>query len=495
MSNYCSSKIRRKFYLDSVALMRLSRTLAAMPGIDEAAMMMGTPSNIEIMVNAGLLDGSITDSSAADLIIGIRGDSEEFVANAQIEAQKLLDTPTDAQAGTQWRPKSVRSAVATRPSLSLALISVPGAFAISEARKALRRGLHVMIFSDNVPVENETELKQEARRLGKLVMGPDCGTAIINGVPLAFANKVPCGDIGVIGASGTGIQEITCLVAQYGQGISQALGVGGRDLQESVGGISTLMAMEALEKHAGTRHIVLVSKPPSELVAARVLSKAAESAKTYTICFLGGKIPVLPDNCSWATTLTEAACQALGQTSLHSMSQHSFNENQRVGKLVRGLFCGGTLCTESLVLFEQAGIQVSSNIPLPGMEAGNVGHHLIDLGADEYTRGKPHPMIEPSIRNALVKSSLADSHVGVLLVDIVIGYGAHPDPASQFVASLAHHRQTDVDIIASVTGTDDDPQQRSKQVGILRDAGVVVAASNAAATQLALRSVGAQNSV
>jgi len=463
-----------------------------MPGIDEAAMMMGTPSNIEIMVNAGLLDSPTTDSSAADLIIGIRGNSEAEVASALVEAEKLLDTPIDSQEKVQWRPKSVRSAVAARPSLNLALISVPGAFAASEARKALRRGLHVMIFSDNVSIENEAELKQEARRLGKLVMGPDCGTAIINGVPLAFANNVPTGDIGVIGASGTGIQEVTCLIAQHGQGISQAIGVGGRDLQESVGGIATLMAMDALEKHSSTRHIVLISKPPSELVAARVLSKAAESTKPYTICFLGGNAPSLPENCTWASTLTDAACHALGQSSLHSMSQHSFNENQRVGKLVRGLFCGGTLCTESLVLFKQAGISVSSNVSLAGIETSVDGHHLIDLGADEFTQGKPHPMIEPSIRNAMVKTALADNRVGVLLVDIVIGNGAHPDPASQFVNSLEDHRQADVDIIASVTGTDDDPQQLSRQVRILRDAGVVVAASNAAATQLALRSVGAQ---
>jgi len=495
MKGFTSSKIRRKFYLDSVALMRMSKTLAAMPGIDEAAMMMGTPSNVEIMSNAGLIDLSTTDSTAADLIISVRGESEAIVADAIVEAEKLLDAPNESQEGAQWRPKSVRTALAARPSINMALISVPGAFAISEARKALRRGLHVMIFSDNVPIENEAELKQEARRLGKLVMGPDCGTAIINGIPLAFANSVPRGDIGVIGASGTGIQEITCLIAQYGQGISQAIGVGGRDLQESVGGISTLMAMDALEKDKRTRHIILVSKPPSELVAARVLSKASESAKSYTICFLGGSTPSLPENCEWAGTLTEAACQALGQTSLTTMSQHSFNANQRVGKLIRGLFCGGTLCTESLVLFKQAGIPVSSNVSMPGLASGVDGHHLIDLGADEFTQGRPHPMIEPSIRNEVVKTALAESQVGVLLVDIVIGYGSHADPATQFVASLENCRHADVDIIASVTGTDDDPQQRSRQVAILRDAGVVVANSNAAATQLALRSVGARKTV
>lgn len=490
MSEHHSCLVRKKYYLDSVALMRLSKTLAAMPGISEAAMMMGTPSNVAIMENAGLLDSSVTEVSPADLIIGIRGVDEASVQQAVNEAGTLLDTPADTVAGAQWRPKSVRSALTARPTTNFALISVPGAFAISEARKALRRGLHVMIFSDNVPIEKEVELKQEARRLGKLVMGPDCGTAIINGVPLAFANKVPSGDIGVIGASGTGIQEITCLIAQAGKGISQAIGVGGRDLQETVGGISTLMAMNALEKDTSTRHIVLVSKPPSELVAARVLSRVAESSKTYTVCFLGGDIPALSDNCTWANDLTEAACQALGQSSLNAISQPAFNANQRNGKLIRGLFCGGTLCTESLVLFRNAGVAVSSNITMRDVDTGVDGHQLIDLGADEFTQGKPHPMIEPSIRNEAVKTALADSRVGVLLVDMVIGHGAHADPASEFVSSLENIRQADVDIIASVTGTDKDPQQRTQQVELLRQAGVVVAASNAEATQLALKSVG-----
>jgi len=491
MSEHTAFLVRPKFYLDSVALMRFSKTVAAMPGVDEAAMMMGTPSNVEIMANAGLLKADKVGSAPGDLIIAIRGDSEASVNDALNAAQALLDAPTEQQDGTQWRARSVRSAVATRPSLNFALISVPGAFAISEARKALRRGLHVMIFSDNVPIEQEAQLKQEALKLKKLVMGPDCGTAIINGVPLAFANKVPRGDIGIIGASGTGIQEISCLIAQQGHGISQALGVGGRDLHESVGGISTLMAMDALEKDISTRHIVLVSKPPSAEVVAKLLAKASESKKTYTLCFLGGDKPNLSSNCSWATSLSDAAFKALGKASSSELSQPSFNEKQRDGKLIRGLFCGGTLCTESIVLFKQAGVPVASNVSLAGVDTSTDAHQLIDLGSDEFTQGKPHPMIEPSIRNDVVKTALADSRVGVLLVDLVIGYGAHADPATQFVNSLKGCRQADVDIIASVTGTDDDPQQRSRQVSILRDAGVVVASSNAAATQLALMSVGA----
>jgi len=492
MSEFHRVKVRQKFYLDSVALMRFSKSLVSAQGVSEAAMMMGTPSNIEIMANAGLLKADELSAAPGDLIIGIRGVDETSVNLAMSAADNMLDTPAESTAGAQWRPRSVRSAMSLQPDANLALVSVPGAFAISEARKALRRGLHVMIFSDNVPIEQEVELKQEARRLGKLVMGPDCGTAIINGVPLAFANKVPRGDISVIGASGTGIQEITSLIAQNQRGISQAIGVGGRDLQEVVGGISTLMAMEALEKDKHTNHIVLVSKPPSELVAARVLNKASESAKPYTICFLGGVAPVLSENCGWAATLTDAAAHALGKLSLNPVEQPAFNANQRKGKLLHGLFCGGTLCTESLVLFQQAGVPVSSNVKMKGVATDNPDtHRLIDLGADEFTQGKPHPMIEPSIRDEAVQAALADNRVGVLLVDMVIGYGAHADPASHFVASLNNHRHADVDIVASVTGTDDDPQHRARQMSILSEAGVIVASSNAAATSLALSSIGA----
>ena len=494
MSHYHACLVRQKFYLDSVALMRFSKSLAAMPGVDEAAMMMGTPSNIEIMSNAGLLDDSANAAAPGDLIIGIRGADEASVQSALAESNQLLDSPTSNKAGEQWRPKSIRSAVANNPNANLALISVPGPFAISEARKALRRGLHVMIFSDNVDIEKEAELKQEAQSLGKLVMGPDCGTAIINGVPLAFANKVVQGDIGIIGASGTGIQEVSCLISQHGKGISQAIGVGGRDLQERVGGVSTLMAMEALEKDKNTRHIVLISKPPAAAVAERVLAKAASSTKTYTICFLGDdQKNALPSNCSRANTLTEAACDALAISALGETQTSNVLSNQNRAKLLRGLFCGGTLCTESLVISRQAGLAVNSNVSMQGIGNLDTGHQLIDLGADEFTQGKPHPMIEPSIRNDAVMAALTDDSIGVLLVDVVIGFGAHADPASQLVSSLVHNTRADLNIIASVTGTDDDPQQRARQIAILRKAGIAVAASNAQATELALECIGVSN--
>src|SRR5580704_9603583 len=97
-----------------------------------------------------------------------------------------------------------------------------------------------MIFSDNVPIAEEASLKHEARERGLMVMGPDCGTAIIGGVPLAFANAVPRGDIGIIGASGTGIQEVSTLIARAGRGVRHAIGTGGRDMHAEVGGLTTL---------------------------------------------------------------------------------------------------------------------------------------------------------------------------------------------------------------------------------------------------------------
>jgi FdrA protein len=492
MSGYLASRIKPQFYLDSVALMRMSRALAGGEGIHDAAMMMATPANIAILANAGLLDDtdSITVAGAGDLVIAVRADAPERAAAAVAEAEaSLTKSPGSgrgARSGDHWRPRSMRSAVEHHPDASLALISVPGAFAISEARKAIRRGLHVMIFSDNVPLAAEAALKQEAHSLGCLVMGPDCGTSIINGVPLAFANELPRGDIGIIGASGTGIQEISCLLAGMGKGISHAIGVGGRDLTQDVGGISTLMALDMLETDKATRHIVLVSKPPAEAVAVAVLARLAASRKTFTICFIGGNAPTLPANAHWADTLTGAAEMAGDVLLIDGGLNPDSLESTSRGALLRGLFCGGTLCAEAQVICKQENLTVSSNAAIPGVSTvvDVRGHTLVDLGADEYTQGKPHPMIEPSVRDAMLQEVLADEHTGALLLDVVIGYGAHIDPASHLVNSLPKLRS--VPIIASVTGTEQDPQVRSRQIDTLRRAGILVASSNANAVKLAL---------
>ena len=505
MTGTLSTLIKPKFYLDSVALMRHSKVIAGLDGIIEAAMMMGTPANIQIMQNAGLLDSPLPPLEGGDLVISVRASESSIAEGAIAAAIDLLEQPKAQGASSRWRPRSVRSAVESTTGANLALVSVPGQFAVSEARKAIRRGLDAMIFSDNVPLEDEVGLKNEAQTLGRLVMGPDCGTAIVNGIPLAFANVVPRGRVGIIGASGTGVQEVSCLIAGAGEGISHALGVGGRDLHQSVGGVSTLMAMDMLEQDDATEHVVIISKPPAEKVASDVLSKVGQSSKTFTICFIGDNRTEesLPPNARLATTLKQAAELALGKT-LFGNPPEPLAEARNApvdGKsTIVGLYSGGTLCAEAQVILNNLGLSCASNAPVPGsrlldsepLEKGQPDasdnpaeeHILIDLGADEYTQGRPHPMIEPSVRDTPLVTAASRADVAAILLDVVIGYGAHPDPATHLVQSLEALSVRPL-IVASVTGTEADPQVLSRQCDILSQAGILVAPSNADAVLLA----------
>jgi FdrA protein len=312
-----------------------------------------------------------------------------------------------------------------------------------------------MVFSDNVSIEDEVALKRLAKEKGLLVMGPDCGTALIAGAPLAFANVVPRGDIGIVSASGTGLQEVSTLIARLGGGVSHGIGVGGRDLDQRIGALGTLAAIDALEKDPSTERIVLISKPPAREVALQVMQRLKAIGKPSVVCFLGLDEPGI------APTLRDAAEQAMGTR----LPNEEFKIAKRSG-LVKGLYCGGTLCAEAELVFRRRGLQ---------------GHRFIDLGADEYTRGRPHPMIEPEIRNDHVKRALADPAVAVILVDVVLGYGAHESPAGVLLRNDLGRKT----VVASVTGTEQDPQGRSRQAAMLREAGVLVAPSNAHAAELA----------
>ena len=485
------NEVRRATYLDSIVLMRMSREIAALAGVEEAGLIMGTPANKEILREANILGPEGEAAEAGDLILALRASDAAAAETALVEARRLLDRPSAlGAAAAADAPRTLRAGLRELPEANLALISVPGDFAVAEARKALDLGLHAMIFSDNVPLADEVVLKREARERGLMVMGPDCGTAIIAGVPLAFANVVPRGDIGIIGASGTGIQEISCLIARAGRGVSHAIGTGGRDLQAEVGAITTLMAIDALDADAVTKHVVLVSKPPAADVARLVLERIGRSAKPFTVCFIGASDLALPANARSAATLKAAAELALGRP-LAGRAVPLPSLRAR-GPYVRGLFAGGTLCSEAQVVFAAADVPVSSNVPVPGAAALTStpnGHALIDLGDDQFTRGRPHPMIEPAVRDAPLAAALADNNVGVVLLDVVLGYGGHADPAGHLAQTLAVRRDG-VAIIASVTGTDDDPQPRREQVKKLEAAGVLVADSNADAAALALAAAG-----
>jgi FdrA protein len=484
------NEVRRATYLDSIVLMRLSRQIAALPGVEEAGLITGTAANKEILREAGILGPEGGTAEAGDLILALRASDAAAAQAALLEAHRLIDTPRQAGAAAAVdAPRTMRVGLRALPDANLALISVPGDFAVAEARKALDLGLNAMIFSDNVPLAEEAALKREARARGLMVMGPDCGTAIIAGVPLAFANVVPRGDIGIIGASGTGIQEISCLIARAGRGVSHAIGTGGRDLKAEVGAITTLMALDALDADVATKHVVLVSKPPADEVARLVLDRIAKSAKPFTVCFIGAAGLTLPGNARAAATLKGAAELALGR-SLGGGPAQPFGRPRR-GRFVRGLFAGGTLCSEAQIVFKGAGLPVSSNVPVPGaavLSGAPAGHALIDLGDDQFTRGRPHPMIEPAVRDAPLAAALADANVGVVLLDVVLGHGAHVDPAGHLAQALAGRRDGPV-IAASVTGTDADPQPRAAQVRKLETAGVFVAESNADAAALAIAAV------
>ena len=461
-----ANRLRRRFYADSVALMRVARELSRDGTV--ASLVIGTPSNKALLREAGLLTEDGAAAGADDLIIAARGKNPEA---ALARAEDLLDAGAQAGAASGSFP-TLSSAVTGLAGANLALVSVPGEYAAAEARRALERGLHVMMFSDNVALEDEVALKDLALARGLLMMGPDCGTALLGGAPIAFANAVPRGGVGLVSASGTGLQEVSTLLARRGEGISHGIGVGGRDLSAEVGGRMTLAALEALEADPATTRIIVISKPPAPEVTARVVARARRCRKPVTLCLLGADARKLDPKVTLARTLEEAGGGA----------KRARIPDVRARGRIRGLFCGGTLCAEAQVVLMDRGLEVSSNAPVPGASDGGAGHQLLDLGDDQYTRGRPHPMIEPELRNEHLARALRDKTVGVILLDVVLGYGAHPDPAGLLAAVLKKSRKP---VIASVTGTEGDPQVYSRQVAALKRAGVVVAASNAQAARFA----------
>jgi len=446
------NRVERGRYLDSVALMRLSRRLAALPGIEGAALMIGSPSNKALLRDAGLLGAEGEGAGPNDIVIAVRACDE---ASARQAVSSALEIPAEKSNLQLSHARTLAGALGRLPQANLALISVPGDFAADEARRALHAGLNALVFSSGVPLEEERALKLLAREKGLLLMGPDCGTALIGGTPLAFANAVPRGDIGIVSASGTGLQEVSCLIARLGAGVSHGIGVGGRDLDERVGALGTLAAIDALEKDAATRTIVLLSKPPAPRVAEQVLARLASCSKKTVVCFLGLDKPGL------ARTLHEAAEMAVGKS-----VQQTGKPARRTSGVVEALYCGGTLCSEAELIFRRHNLS---------------GHRFLDLGDDRYTRGRPHPMIDPELRNEHVARAGADPKVGVLLVDVVLGFGSHADPAGVLLKESFCGKT----VVASVTGTERDPQVRSRQVAALEGAGVLVAPSNARAAEWA----------
>jgi succinyl-CoA synthetase alpha subunit len=456
-------------YRDSVALMQLSSELAALPGIARASLMMATAANLGLLAEAGLLEGPL-QAAPNDLVIALEGSTLDPAFEHAMRALGERRERREQEAETPV-PRSLVQARAAAPDSNLALISVPGDYAAAEARKALRLGLNVMLFSDNVSLVDEAALKREAAERGLLMLGPDCGTAIIDGVRLGFANHVRRGRVGCVAASGTGLQEVTSLIDRLGEGVSQAIGVGGRDLSEAVGGLATLAALERLGADDDTRVIVIISKPPAAAVAGRVTEAAKATGKPVVTCFLNA-----------GKTLEDAAYEAAallrdGKPPARPACRHALPKIAPPRRYVRGLFSGGTFAYEASLVFAQAGLDPQTN-------------RVIDLGDDAFTRGRPHPMIDPRLRIERIAAETADPQVAVLLLDVVLGEGAHPDPGGALAASLRAACERGLAVVASVCGTEADPQVRSMQVSKLKDAGALIAESNAHAAHLAGAIVG-----
>lgn len=510
--------LRRNFYRDSVALMTLSQALTALPGIDDAGAVMSTEMNQTLLRQAGLLaeDSAGTETGGPnDLLIVVRAASDKAAEAALKEAENQLTSrprsPTAAP--MQQQPVTIVQAVRQQPLSNLALISVPGAYAAVEAREALLAGLHVLLFSDNVSLEQEIALKALAAERGLLLMGPDCGTALINGVGLGFANVVPRGPIGIVSASGTGLQQVSCLIASYQSGVSQAIGTGGRDLSEAVGGRTMLAGLELLQRDIETSVIVLLSKPPSPSVARRMIDAAAQGTKPTVIAFLGTDAASAASSAHthlrFARTLSEAARLAVqlagGQppASANSFSAETLTAVQTARaalhpeqRYIRGLFSGGTLCDEAMMLLSARLGPIYSNIPLrPEWRLddtrGSNEHVAIDFGSDEFTVGRPHPMIDAGLRLRQLDQEARNPATAVVLLDIVLGYGAHSDPAAEFAPAIERTRATaeqdgrSLACVVSLCGTEQDPQGLSFQRAQLRQAGALVFIENAVAAQVA----------
>ena len=497
------TKVFKNMYQDSVSLMQISAQIGKLPGIQQASAVMGTGTNLAQLREANLDDGC--KAGPNDLVIAVRGDAEACAVALDTAEARLNSKPVESSSDGIQPPTlvSLEMGVEKDAASNLALISVPGDYAAAEAIKALNLGMSVMLFSDNVSVEHEKEIKTLARDKNLIVMGPDCGTAIINGMPLGFANVVRRGAIGVVAASGTGLQEVTCRIDQLGGGISQALGTGGHDLSEAIGGISMLYGLDALIEDPATRVIVLISKPPAAAVASKIMARARSGGKPVVVNFLGARSEdIAAPGITPAHTLAEAAGYAVALLDGGALpkpagvieAQEAAILKDRCSALpvarryIRGVFAGGTFCYESQLLCKEQGFSASSNTPIATNKrlediGTSVGHTLVDMGDDDFTRGRPHPMIDPTLRNARILAELSDPSTAVVLFDLVLGYGAAAEPGAELVALLnqaARGRELPV-LIAHVCGTEADPQIRSRQIDALREAGVLVAGCNAQA--------------
>lgn len=501
------SLVKKNTFYDSLTLMRVSKRATELNGVVQAVAVMASDVNKEMLSDVGLLTDQVKDASANDLVISVSAETEATAESAMGAVEKML-VEQRAPKTTEARPRTLESALEQMPDANLVVISVPGHFAKREAEKALERGLNVLLFSDGVLLEDELELKNIARKKDLLMMGHGCGTAIINGVGLGFANAVEKGPIGIVGAAGTGIQQVTTLIHQEGSGVSQAIGTGGRDLSDDIGGIMMLKGIEMLEKDKETKVIVLISKPPGPKTESAILN--AKFTKPAVVCLIGGESPNLKkDGVVPAVTLEDASMAAVALVrnerpkgtifsrptdEILALAKREWIKLKPQQKYIRGLFSGGTLCSEAFQILSPLLGNVYSNVTKSEFKLEDVKtskeHTCLDMGEEEFTASRAHPMIDPLLRQQRLMHEAKDPESAVILLDIVLGYGSHMDPAGELAKtikeakSLCEKEERYLAVVTSIVGTEKDPQGLKNQVDKLIGAGAVVMPSNAQAARI-----------
>ena len=497
--------IKQNSYQDSINLMLLTNEVSTLNGVKKSQVMMGTDANKDIFRSADLYTDEVDKATPNDMVIVVDTDDQAVVDQVIEKADQFLtDLSVKKESDSVTNVSNWKEALAALPNANMALFSIPGIYAADEIEHALDEGLHVFSFSDNVALEDEIRLKQKAHEKGLLLMGPDCGTGIISSIPMAFTNVVNPGNIGIVGASGTGIQEVSTIVERLGGGMVHAIGTGGRDLREEVGGITMKDAIVGLEHHDPTDVIVIISKPPAKKVRDEVMELLHAVSKPVVAIFLGEKPENHEGNVYLAHTLEETAQIAVDLAQGNEVKERyleplssEVTKTLPEGKTVKGLYSGGTLANEAAMLISEV-LNVEESKKEEGYILNAKGFQVVDLGDDVYTQGRPHPMIDPEVRINKIKEAVEDETTGIILLDIVLGYGSHPDmanalrPAIEEAFETARKADRDFYIVATVCGTKYDPQDYDKSVEVLKESGVLVEDSNARAIRLALELMGAE---
>lgn len=500
-------KVYPNRYYDSVQLMYITSAIKKKPDVDTAFVAMGTPANKGIFSDLGMSSGEIMNAGPNDMILGVRAADVKSCEQAIHEIQDFLEGNGSAVEEQAVSFSTLEAAVKENSKANLCIISVPGEYAKAEAVKALNAGLHALIFSDNVPLEDEREIKLLAAEKGLFCMGPDCGVANINGVSFLVGSIVRKGPIGICAASGVGLQEVAVLIHEAGSGISQGIGTGGKDLKDKVGGLTMLSGIDALERDEETRIIVLISRKPESNTLETVLNRVSQCVKPVIVCFMGcGQEEIVKSGAVYAHNLEAAAREALGLAGIDlkqaDMKQIKVLADRHAAamskeqKYIRGLFCGGTFVEEAMVAMQGDVGDIYSNAPLRedlrlARSTVSYQHSVVDYGEEEFTKNRPHPVIDMEPRASGIMREAKDPETAVMLLDFVLGPAVNQDPAGSVIddikaaMKMVSDRGGTLAVVASVCGTEADPQKRSVQEQVLRDAGVIVCPDNYQAALLA----------